>query len=123
MQGLVIGLLIHRLFLMLGLTLTVAASRSTSIRVEEKSVRIAASILFLAVIMLTLPSFFRLSSPDAGVLGLLKISRWCAVFLLFLQMFLLFYSMKSEKKMWEATNLVRFLIGLQHHFPLFPFKF
>jgi Ca2+:H+ antiporter len=103
-QGMLVGLIIHRLFLMLGLSITVAASRSKSIRVDEKNVRVAASFLYMAVIIMTLPSIFKLSSPDSGALGLLKISRWSAVFLFFLLLFSLVYSLRTESKFWSATE-------------------
>lgn len=113
-QGMLMGLLMHRLFLCLGTSILIAANRSKTRKFDDSYTRIAASFLYLSMILIILPTILRASSPDAGILGLLKISRWCAVFLLLLLGLLLFYTLKTETKFWSNADEVR-----SSHFPLF----
>ena len=106
-QGMIMGLLVHRLLFHIAVPVIISGSRSKTRRLEEGTMRIASSFLYLAIIMLILPSIFKMSSSDSGSLVLLKISRWCAVFLFILLGFLLYYTAKMETKFWESTELVR----------------
>ena len=106
-QGLIMGLLIHRLFLCFGTSILIAANISKTRKIDDNFAKVASSFLYISLVLLILPSIFRLSSPDSGVLGILKISRWCAVFLFILLICLLFYTLRTEIKFWDAADLVR----------------
>ena len=110
------GLLIHRLFLCFGTSILIASNLSKTRKIDDSGVRVASSFLYLSIVLLILPSIFRLSSPDSGILGILKISRWCAVFLFILLFCLLFYTLKTEIKFWDSADAVRCHFKCDGHF-------
>lgn len=101
------GLLVHRLLFHVSIPILIAGSRAKTRRLEEGTLRVASSFLYMAIVILILPSVFKMSSPDSGVLALLKLSRWCGAFLFILLGFLLFYTIRVDNKFWESTELVR----------------
>jgi calcium/proton exchanger cax len=106
-QGLIVGSLIHRLLLILGMSVAIHSKGSKTSKMEDRSARVASSILYMGIVIMIMPSLFMISSPDSGVGGLLKISRWCAIFLLILLGFYFLFSIKTHDKFWDESSLVR----------------
>lgn len=110
-QGILVGSILHRLLLTLGLALAVNA-RNKSSKVEDRNARVAASMLNMTLVIFVLPSLLIFASPLTGLQIAIKLSRWCAIFLLVLLGLSFVFTLKTHDKFWDKQALVRHLLCL-----------